>query len=70
MELWRKLVQGFTLFGKNTEFVIDSTGPISRTSGGRSFCIATQALFYNLDGKSYANSLQLELNYEITHHFR
>ncbi|MFY7811325.1 MAG: TonB-dependent receptor, partial [Flavobacterium sp.] len=28
-----------------------------------------QVLFYNLKGKSYANSLQLDLNYELSHHF-
>jgi outer membrane receptor for ferrienterochelin and colicin len=28
-----------------------------------------QARFYNLEGKSFANSLQIDLNYEITHHF-
>lgn len=63
-------VQGFTLFGKNTEFVID----FYRTDFQNQavvdlFASPQQALFYNLDGKSYANSLQLELNYEITHHF-
>jgi len=63
-------VQGFTLFGKNTEFVVD----FYRTDFQNQavvdlFASPQQALFYNLDGKSYANSLQLELNYEITHHF-
>ncbi|MCY1218183.1 hypothetical protein D3C86_1203940 [compost metagenome] len=28
-----------------------------------------QALFYNLDGKSYANSLQIDFNYELATHF-
>lgn len=63
-------VQGFVLFGKNTEFVVD----FYRTDFQNQavvdlFASPQQALFYNLDGKSYANSLQLELNYEITHHF-
>lgn len=63
-------VQGFTLFGKNTEFVID----FYRTDFQNQavvdlFASPQEVLFYNLNGKSYANSLQLELNYEITHHF-
>lgn len=63
-------VQGFTLFGKNTEFVVD----FYRTDFQNQavvdlFASPQQALFYNLDGKSYANSLQVELNYEITQHF-
>lgn len=63
-------VQGFTLFNKNAEFVVD----FYRTDFQNQavvdlFASPQQALFYNLDGKSYANSLQLELNYEITHHF-
>lgn len=63
-------IQGFMLFGKNTEFVVD----FYRTDFQNQavvdlFASPQQALFYNLDGKSYANSLQLELNYEITHHF-
>jgi len=63
-------IQGFTLFGKNTEFVVD----FYRTDFQNQavvdlFASPQQALFYNLNGKSYANSLQVELNYEITHHF-
>ncbi|RYD93940.1 MAG: TonB-dependent receptor, partial [Sphingobacteriales bacterium] len=63
-------LQGFTLFGKNTEFVVD----FYRTDFQNQavvdlYASPQQANFYNLDGSSYANSLQLELNYEITHHF-
>jgi outer membrane receptor for ferrienterochelin and colicin len=63
-------VQNFTVFGKNTEFVVD----FYRTDFQNQavvdlFASPQQALFYNLNGKSYANSLQLELNYEITMHF-
>lgn len=63
-------IQGFRLFNKNAEFVVD----FYRTDFQNQaivdvFASPQQALFYNLDGKSYANSLQVELNYEITHHF-
>lgn len=63
-------IQCFNLFGKNTQFIID----FYRTDFQNQavvdvFASPQQALFYNLNGKSFANSLQLELNYEITHHF-
>lgn len=62
--------QGFKLFGKNTEFIID----YYRTDFEQQAVVDVynspqQALFYNLEGNSYVNSLQFELNYEITHHF-
>lgn len=63
-------IQGFSLFNKNAEFIVD----FYRTDFQNQavvdlFASPQQALFYNLEGKSYANSLQVELNYEITHHF-
>ncbi|WP_417352222.1 TonB-dependent receptor [Flavobacterium alkalisoli] len=63
-------VQGFSLFNRNAEFVVD----FYRTDFQNQavvdlFASPQQVLFYNLDGKSYANSLQVELNYEITRHF-
>ena len=63
-------VQSFVLFNKNAEFVVD----FYRTDFQNQVVVdlyasPQQAHFYNLDGKSYANSLQVELNYEITHHF-
>lgn len=63
-------MQGFTLFGKEAEVIFD----FYRTDFQNQavvdlFASPQQALFYNLEGKSYANSLQVELNYEITHHF-
>lgn len=63
-------IQCFNLFGKNTQFIVD----FYRTDFQNQavvdvFASPQQALFYNLNGKSFANSLQLELNYEITHHF-
>lgn len=63
-------MQGFTLFGKNTEFIVD----FYRTDFENQvvtdvYASPQQVVFYNLEGKSFANSLQVELNYEITHHF-
>jgi len=63
-------MQGFTLFGKNAELVIDYyRTDFENQAVVDLFASPQQALFYNLNGKSYANSLQLELNYEIMHHF-
>ncbi|WP_159800146.1 TonB-dependent receptor [Flavobacterium sp. MK4S-17] len=63
-------IQGFPLFGKNAEFVVDYYRTDFQNQAVVDLYASPQeVLFYNLDGKSYANSLQLELNYEITHHF-
>jgi outer membrane receptor for ferrienterochelin and colicins len=63
-------MQDFLLFGKKTEVIAD----FYRTDFENQVVVdlyasPQQVLFYNLDGSSYANSFQLELNYEITHHF-
>jgi outer membrane receptor for ferrienterochelin and colicins len=63
-------MQDFLLFGKKTEVVAD----FYRTDFKNQVVVdlyasPQQVLFYNLDGSSFANSFQLELNYEITHHF-
>lgn len=63
-------MQDFLIFGKKTEVIAD----FYRTDFENQVVVdlyasPQQALFYNLDGSSYANSFQLELNYEITHHF-
>lgn len=63
-------MQGFTLFGKEAEVVVDYYRTEFQNQAVVDLYASPQeALFYNLNGKSYANSLQLELNYEITHHF-
>ncbi len=64
------LVQNFPLFNKNAEFVVD----LYRTDFQNQvvadlYASPQQVLFYNLNGRSYANSLQVELNLEITQHF-
>lgn len=63
-------VQGFPLFNKNAQFVVD----FYRTDFQNQavvdlYASPQQVLFYNLEGSSYANSLQVEFNYELSHHF-
>jgi outer membrane receptor for ferrienterochelin and colicins len=63
-------IQSFPLFNKNAEFVVD----FYRTDFQNQvvvdlFASPQQAHFYNLEGSSYANSLQVEFNLELTHHF-
>lgn len=63
-------IQSFPLFNKNAEIVLD----FYRTDFQNQavvdlYASPQQVLFYNLEGNSYANSLQAEFNYEITHHF-
>src|SRR5690606_6390757 len=63
-------MQGFTVFGKEAEVVVDFYRTDFQNQAVVDLFASPQAVsFYNLDGQSYANSLQLELNYEITHHF-
>lgn len=63
-------LQGFRLFNKEAEFSVD----FYRTDFQNQAVVdldysPQQALFYNLNGKSFANSLQVDLNYELSHHF-
>jgi len=58
-------VQSFPVFGKNAEFVVDFYRTDFQNQVVTDLYASPQAaLFYNLQGKSYANSLQVELNYE------
>ncbi|MEO0038161.1 MAG: Vitamin transporter BtuB [Bacteroidota bacterium] len=61
--------QNFMLFGKPAEVTID----FYRTDFQNQAVVdvmqsAQQVLFYNLKGNSFANSLQLDFNYEIVKH--
>ncbi len=63
-------LQGFKVFGREAEFSVD----FYRTDFQNQVVVDVdnspqQVLFYNLDGKSFANTLQVDLNYEISHHF-
>ncbi len=62
-------MQGFTIFGKSADIGFD----FFRTDFQSQAVVdlyqsPQQANFYNLDGKSYANSMQLEFNMEIITH--
>jgi outer membrane receptor for ferrienterochelin and colicin len=61
--------QSFLLLGKNGDIGFD----LYRTDFQNQAVVdlmqsPQQVLFYNLNGKSYANSLQLEFNYELAKH--
>ncbi len=63
-------LQGIKLFGKEAEFSVD----FYRTDFQNQAVVDVdnspqQVIFYNLEGKSFANSLQVDLNYELSHHF-
>lgn len=62
-------MQGFSLFHKKAEIVVD----FYRTDFQNQAVVdlyqnPQQVMFYNLDGKSYANSFQVEFNYEFSQH--
>lgn len=62
--------QKFQLFGRNADAGID----FYRTDFQNQVVVDVmqspqEVLFYNLKGKSYANSLQVEFNYELLNHF-
>jgi outer membrane receptor for ferrienterochelin and colicins len=61
--------QNFTLFGKSADMTLD----FYRTDFQNQAIVDVmqspqQVLFYNLKGASYANSLQIDFNYEIIKH--
>lgn len=63
-------MQGFTLFNRPADASVD----FYRTDFQNQavvdlYASPQQALFYNLNGSSYANSLQLDFNYELATHF-
>lgn len=63
-------MQGFTLFNRSADVSVD----FYRTDFQNQavvdlYASPQQALFYNLNGKSFANSLQVDFNYEIMRHF-
>lgn len=62
--------QNFILFGKSADVTLD----FYRTDFQNQVIVdvmqsSQQVLFYNLRGNSYANSLQIDFNYEIIKHF-
>jgi outer membrane receptor for ferrienterochelin and colicin len=62
--------QNFILFGKSADMTLD----FYRTDFQNQVIVdvmqsSQEVLFYNLRGNSYANSLQIDFNYEIIKHF-
>jgi outer membrane receptor for ferrienterochelin and colicin len=62
-------LQGFHLFGRKADVTLD----FYRTDFENQIVVdwenPFEINFYNLDGKSYANSFQLEFNYNVFEHF-
>jgi outer membrane receptor protein involved in Fe transport len=58
-------LQGFDLFGRSGDVSLDYYRTDFRNQIVVDWEVPTEISFYNLDGKSIANSLQLEVNYEV-----
>lgn len=62
-------LQGFNLFGRQADVTVD----FYRTDFTNQVVVdwenPQEIAFYNLDGKSYANSFQTEFNYNVFEHF-
>ncbi|MBF6608532.1 MAG: TonB-dependent receptor, partial [Flavobacterium sp.] len=62
-------MQGFYLFGKSADVTFDYyRTDFQNQAVVDLFAGPQQVSFYNLDGKSFANSMQVEFNYELVHH--
>lgn len=62
-------LQGFNLFGKKADITIDYYKTNFQNQVVVDFENPREVNFYNLDGKSYANSFQFELNYNLFENF-
>ncbi|MET2983970.1 TonB-dependent receptor [Aureibaculum conchae] len=59
-------LQGFNLFGKKADITIDYYSTLFQNKAVVDVDESPQqVLFYNLDGNSHANNLQVQLNYEL-----
>ena len=59
-------LQGFNLFGKKGDLIIDFYSTLFENQVVVDVDQSPQqVLFYNLEGESYANNLQLQVNYEL-----
>ncbi len=58
-------LQGFNLFGRSGDISLDYYRTDFRNQIVVDWEIPTEISFYNLDGKSIANSFQFEINYEV-----
>lgn len=62
-------LQGFNLFGRKADVTFDYYRTDFQNQVVVDYENPQQISFYNLDGDSYANSFQLELNYNVFEHF-
>ena len=62
-------LQGFNLFGKKADVTIDYYRTDFQNQVVVDYENSTEINFYNLEGASYANSFQLELNYNLFERF-
>ncbi len=62
-------LQGFNLFGKKADITLDYYITDFKNQVVVDFENPSEVNFYNLEGKSYANSFQLEFNYNVFEHF-
>jgi outer membrane receptor for ferrienterochelin and colicin len=62
-------LQGFNLFGRKADVTLDYYKTDFKNQVVVDYENAQEVNFYNLDGKSYANSFQLEFNYNAFENF-
>ncbi len=62
-------LQGFNLFGRKADITLDYYKTDFTNQVVVDFENPQEVNFYNLDGKSYANSFQIELNYNVFERF-
>lgn len=61
-------LQGFNLFGRKADITLDYYKTDFKNQIVVDWETPSQISFYNLNGKSYANSFQAELNYNVLEH--
>ncbi|MEZ4854875.1 MAG: TonB-dependent receptor [Gelidibacter sp.] len=62
-------LQGFHLFGKKADVTLDYYRTDFQNQVVVDYENPQEVNFYNLDGSSYANSFQIEMNYNVFEHF-
>ncbi|MEZ4792023.1 MAG: TonB-dependent receptor [Gelidibacter sp.] len=62
-------LQGFNLFGRKADVTLDYYRTDFQNQVVVDYENPQEVNFYNLDGSSYANSFQIEMNYNVFEHF-
>ena len=62
-------LQGFNLFARKADITLDYYKTDFKSQVVVDYENPQEVMFYNLDGKSYANSFQFEFNYNVFQHF-